>query len=55
MANRRRKPATTRSTTPPAGPQLRPQTLWREAGRRAVLGFAGAVAIAVLDWWLRTR
>ncbi|WP_167513451.1 hypothetical protein [Streptomyces bauhiniae] len=58
MANRRRKPATTRSTTPPAGPRPRPQTLWREAGRRAVLGFAGstgAVAIAVLDWWLRTR
>ncbi len=58
MANRRRKPATTRSTTPPIGLRPRPQTLWREACRRAVLGFAGstgAAAIAVLDWWLRTH
>lgn len=58
MAHRRRKPATTRSATPPTGPRPRPQALWREAGHRAVLGFAdsmGAVAVAVLEWWLRTR
>jgi hypothetical protein len=57
MANRRRKPATG-STTPPTGPRPRSKTLWQEASRRAILGFAdsiGAVTVAVLEWWLRTR
>lgn len=60
MAYRRRKPAATRTTThtaAPAGPR-RTRLLWREAGRRAVLGLAGstgAVLVAILEWWLRTH
>ncbi|MGW2050338.1 hypothetical protein ACWCPF_34975 [Streptomyces sp. NPDC001858] len=39
-------------------PSRRPQPLWREACRRVVLGLAsstGAVLLAILEWWLRTR
>ncbi|MFF0164125.1 hypothetical protein ACFYRY_42590 [Streptomyces sp. NPDC005263] len=41
-----------------AGRPRRPQALWREAGRRAVLGLAsstGAGLVATLEWWMRTR
>ncbi|MFD9444235.1 hypothetical protein ACFWBR_38140 [Streptomyces sp. NPDC060006] len=59
MAHRRRKPTTPRSATITTPVCFQPpRRLWREAGRRAVLGFAGstgAVAVAVLEWWLRTR
>jgi hypothetical protein len=60
MAHRRRKPTTSHpaaATTAPAGFQP-PRRLWREAGRRAVLGFAGstgAATVAILEWWLRTH
>lgn len=56
MAHRRRKPAAARITAP-AGPR-HPKALWREAGRRAVLGLAsstGAILVATLEWWLRTH
>ncbi|WP_327188270.1 hypothetical protein [Streptomyces sp. NBC_01334] len=58
MAHRRRKPAVIH-TTPQTPAGLRcPRALWREAGRRAVLGLAGStggVLVAILEWWLRTR
>ncbi|MGW7385482.1 hypothetical protein [Streptomyces sp. NPDC054794] len=62
MAVRRRKPTTTPPTQ--SSPVARrsgshdttpSQPLWREAGRRAVLGLAGSVgaaAVAVLNWWI---
>jgi hypothetical protein len=60
MAHCRRKLAATRTTTRAAAPidPRRPRALWREAGRRAVLGLAGstgAVLVATLEWWLRTH
>ncbi|WP_328843153.1 hypothetical protein [Streptomyces sp. NBC_00258] len=58
MAHRRRKPTPRHAAaTTPADPQS-PRKLWHEAGRRAVLGFAGstgAATVALLEWWLRTR
>ena len=59
MAHRRRKPTTPRpaAATTPADPQS-PRKLCHEAGRLAVLGFAGstgAATVALLEWWLRTR
>ncbi|MEU2427129.1 hypothetical protein ABZ619_40025 [Streptomyces sp. NPDC007851] len=62
MAHRRRKPASTaRSSTrtcAPTSPRRGPQSLWQEAGRRALLALAGstgALLCAVVEWWLRTH
>jgi hypothetical protein len=60
MACCRRKSATARTTAHTAalaGPR-RPPALWREAGRRVVLGLAGSTGaglVATLEWWLRTH
>ncbi|WP_158685008.1 hypothetical protein [Streptomyces sp. LaPpAH-108] len=57
MAHRRRKPAPARTRirlTAPPGRSRR--ELWREAGRRAVLGIAGgagSLLVAGVEWWLR--